>query len=204
MHTLHWMLMVAVSMSVMLDSSKCGVGSTPKETVKNFRDGLINNDANQMAACFDTNEDNKAAIAATCELAVTMNSFSNKMIAEYGKDAMGKNTGINSLEALKDDNWLEQLQIEENGDKAVVSPPKGKKVSLIKKGGKWYIDIGMMTNGKTKPEDMEKNVQIAQKMTAAFNNCANKIGQAGYDAKKINAELMKEILQTVVMQQGNK
>ena len=111
----------------------------------------------------------------------------------YGEEAVreamrGGKEGMN----FNDENWLEEVEIKVEGERAtVLEAGKPVRLELVKKAGVWKIDaVSMMGMGKG---DSDKDVEQATKMFEAMTNAVNevkpKIGQSGYTAKRVNDEL---------------
>ncbi len=192
------MLAVMVCLSVSLSAGCSKKASTPKEALENMAQAMRDGDSEAFVACFDATEDQEKILGVMCEMMSTMMKFEEAMVEEYGEDAVKKDGSKNNFGDLKDDKWLEDVEIKIDGDKATATKKgEGKPMNLVKKDGGWKIAAEDMA-GENQTKDMDKALKMFEAMTKAMKDATGKIGKDGYTAEKINQEMGAEMMKAMM------
>jgi hypothetical protein len=157
--------------------------ATPKEAVTNMVKAIDNNDKSAFKDVVCFGEGNQEAGEAMFDMMAAMVGFQKELQKAYGKDVvgpMGKNI-------IPTDDELAKMEIKEEGDKATAKV-QDKPMPLIKKDGKWYVDL---TKDAPSASEKDKMIKQSKKLVDAINKAKANIGKDGYTAEKINEELTK-------------
>ena len=178
---------------------------TPKLALENMRSTLLAGDKQAFVDCFDAPAKQKEMLGSFYEFASASTKFDEAMTEAYGQEAAEQAMGGPGKDVqLHDENWLEGITIQLEGDTATaVKEGQDEALRLIKKDGLWKIDAATMLGGKGQSdEDMEKASKMFQLMAEVVTDVSQKVGQEGYTAKKINQELSKAMMMAMMQAAG--
>lgn len=185
---------------------KESASTSPLQALENMRLALLAGDKEAFADCFEDTAEQKEMLEVFAEFTITANQFKEAMIKAYGeeevKQAMGdRKQGMD----LDDENWLDEVKIEIEGDTATAAiEGESQVLNLVKTEGLWKIDAASMF-GPMKgqgDEDMEQATKMFQTMGKVMKDVQQKIGQEGYTAEKINQELGQAMMMAMMQAAG--
>ncbi len=170
---------------------------TPEQAMENMRLAMLAGNKKAFINCFEANDAQKRVLGAMCELTSAGGELQQAMIKEYGEDAVKKMHDTTPGADMSAEDWLEQVKIKIEGDKAYVTK-KGEKeaLELIKKGGLWKISSWGMLGGKENlsDEELAQMMKMFEGMAKIMTDAKQKVGKAGYTAEKIQQEIGREIM----------
>ena len=178
---------------------------TPKQALENMRLALLTGDEKAFVNCFEASQAQKQMLGSMCEFSSAAGEFQKAMEKAYGEGSFKQNKVPNPGADLQDENWLEDVTIKVDGDRAEVlrqGIPQGLK--LIRKDGLWKIDSWSMLGAQDSPDDkdMDQAAKMFQAMTKAIEQVRPKIGQAGYTAEKLDQELKQAMMMAMMQAAG--
>jgi hypothetical protein len=168
--------------------------STPKEALENMQKAMLNGDGDAFAACYDATAEEKEILAASNRFMFATNRFEDALKKEYGEDAAGTE-GIKN--PYRDENWAETFDIKIEGDTAIATPKTAdyeRPFRLVKKDNHWLARPENFGEERPSAEKLKPFLKQINTMMDVIKNAHNKIGQAGYTAKKINEEMLVEMI----------
>ena len=171
--------------------------TSPQLALENMRSTLLAGDKEAFVDCFDTSPKLTEILSAFCEFA-----SASIQLDQATRDAYGQG-GVEQPFVFcepNDENWLERLTIQVEGDTATaVREGQSKAMLLVKKDGLWKIDAGSIFGGSFQSdENIEMASKMLQLMAKRVTDVKRKIGQPGYTAKKINQEFKKAATMTLM------
>ena len=179
--------------------------NTPKRALENMRLTLLAGDKQAFVGNFEAPAKQKEMLGALYEFASASSQFDQAMRDAYGQEATEKAMGgTKKGPQLHDENWLEGVTIQVDGDTATaVKEGQDDALRLIKKDGFWRIDAGSMLGDKGQSdEDIERAIKMFQLMADVVTDVKQKIGQPDFTAEKINQELSKAMMMAMMQAAG--
>ena len=205
-HGLVWLALSGLVLTAGCGGDEPGPGEElpkakePKQALKNLQTAIKNSDTDQFMACFDADGDEEKVLRATAEFVFVGTEFSEKMEEEYGEDALEDDQDEDSFQAMLEDDWLDEVEIEVDGDTAEVTHPDQKEpLKLVKVDGGWKIatEDTAMTPADASEKDADEAIAMVEAMTKAFKEVMPMIGKEGYTADKIKQELGMRMMAAV-------
>ena len=204
--------MIALTLTWTIIIAGCGgkgcptkPADTPAQALENMRLAMLAGNKKAFINCFEANDAQKQLLGAMCELSSAGAEFQQAMIKAYGEDAVKKMQGATPDADMSDEDWLEQVKIKVDGDKAFVTK-KGEKeaLELVKKNGLWKISSWGMLGGRENlsEEELAQMVKMFEGMAKIMTDAKQKVGKTGYTAEKINQEVGREMMTLMFSQAG--
>lgn len=157
-------------------SSK-GAGTTPRETLENMQQAMLDGDDEKFASCFDANPEQKKALMSLCNFSHAMFEMQEALIDEYGSSG-SQGSFKSQMDKMRSD-WLDKLKIEIIENKAYADQ-KGnlQSISLVRKEGLWLIAVGSMQIPAQSAE-LGKKTKMFDTMAEISEKIINKIRLEG-------------------------
>jgi hypothetical protein len=213
-----WMVLAMLSAGLLVgcgdkkeDASKEGApapaaialakATTPELAMKNIQQALLAGDNEAFVTCFKATEKEKEMLAMVGDMTTSMLTFQNAMEKEYGEE--GKKGMGSSVGDMRKDNWADSFDVTIEEDSATATPKdgKGKKLELVKVNDAWLLTAPSMGKEFSSDEEREKSLAQLKVMTDVIKGAQEKVGKEGYTAKKINEEMMMEMM-AIMMPEG--
>lgn len=200
-HGLVWLALAGLVLTAGCGGDEPGPGEElpkakePEQVLENLRTAIKNSDTDQFMACFDADGAEKRVLKATADFVFVGTEFSEKMEEEYGEGVMKDEDEEYPFRGLLDDDWLDEVEIEVDGDTAEVThPDQDEPLDLVQVHGEWKIATKL---AEDPDENVETAIAMVEAMTKAFRDVMPMIGKEGYTAEKIKEELGRRMMQAV-------
>ena len=170
---------------------------TPKEALVNLGAAIEAGDSDAFIACFDASEKEEEMLGIVADFMSTAKDFEAEMVKAYGRDSVKQQgqmkMGAGSMAALADKKLLDEATIKVTGDTATATMEGEKEpLKLVKKGGVWKVNVADLNMGDEKQAKMV--LMMLDAMSKAMAGARKNIGKPDYDAKKINEEIRKAMM----------
>ena len=133
-----------------------------------------------------------------CEMTSITMKFEDAMKKEYGEDAVEQIGPKGGLDEIRDETWLDKVEIKIDGDKATaVKEGESDPLNMVKKDGVWKISADAMLP----PEgikDADKTSKMFETMAKVYKDATANIGKEGYTAEKIKQEMGEAMMKAMV------
>ena len=171
---------------------------TPKDALMNMVNAIKASDKKAFMDAVNVSEDAAPVVEAMFETMAMMMDFGKAMEKEYGKDALPEGGPAASAKMFDFDE--SKLQVKVDGDTATATmPDQDDKVKLVKKDGKWKVDLSDQMPPPDQRKQMIESLAVMKKAVAAARS---KIGKEGYTAEKVMQEFMAEMMKAMQQSMG--
>ena len=178
---------------------------TPKESLKTFFESFADGDREKFRAV-TTGADSVVNIMGNMvDFAAEMKAFEKAAIDEYGENAWQEINQSGVANSMAPDaefkKMLENVDAAEitiDGDNASCTVPDEDPFNLIKKDGKWFIDLDQLFGTETDTQELSGMSELMPQMVNAVTEVRQTIGQPNVTPQTLNEEMSKRMM-TIIM-----
>jgi hypothetical protein len=168
---------------------------TPRQALKNLQQAVTSGEGDRIMQVVHAEGEQKEILDAMTGFMTAMSQFEEKMIDAYGEVAEPEKPD-DGMEGFKDEKWLEDVEIDTQGDTAMATKPgEEKPLKLVKVDGEWKISASsLFPTGPGQEKDREQAVAMMKAMTKAAHEVMPEIGNEGVTAEDINKMMGQKMM----------
>ena len=165
---------------------------SPMKVLENMEEAMESGNAELFKSCFNTSAKEAEMLGSLCEFVSTGRQFAKQMQQTYGGDELQIMSGFAGHDIFCNKDWLDNVNIDISGTRAIVtSSAGGGELLMAKKGDVWKIDfhnIGLPDKDDSDEELAGVNEWFRVR-ARHMSEAQKKIDKPGYTAQRIMQEL---------------